>query len=219
MRSIPAVLVGTLLTPSFVYAYSVGAYYSQSYYQSTYSIQASYATTFTGDVGEDRDFVVSGVLQKGSGTFLIDHPLFPTSKLLYHSFVESPEPKNLYDGVVTLSGSGEAVVELPDYFMALNKDFRYQLKPIGQSMPDLYVKQEVTNNQFIIGGGKPNGRVSWQVTGNRHDAFIEANPIRVEVEKGPDEWVQRGEFFYVGYERAYLPTRSLVVYLRALLGQ
>jgi hypothetical protein len=30
---------------------------------------------------------VLGALSKGSGTFVIDHPLDPKNKLLYHSFV------------------------------------------------------------------------------------------------------------------------------------
>ncbi len=196
-------------------------YYQSTYYsQSTYTIQASYATTLTDTtVNALQDFVVSGIVQKGSGTFLIDHPLDPRNSLLYHSFLESPDAKNLYDGIATLDGNGEATITLPDYFEALNKDFRYQLKPIGKPMPDLFVKQEVTKNRFVIGGGVAGGRVSWQVTGIRHDAFIEANPIEVEVDKGPDEWVNRGEFFFVGYESARLPTYSLVAYLRSLLAR
>jgi hypothetical protein len=49
---------------------------------------------------------VTGALSKGSGTFKIDHPLDPTNKFLYHSFVESPDMKNIYDGVVVLDGDG-----------------------------------------------------------------------------------------------------------------
>lgn len=173
-------------------AYSQPTYYSQS----TYTIQASYVTTFTDDVTVANDFVVSGSLQKGSGSFLIDHPLDPKNKLLYHSFVESPDAKNLYDGVVALDKNGEAVIRLPDYFMALNKDFRYQLKPIGESMPNLYVKSEIANNKFTIGGGKPERRISWQVTGTRHDAYILANPIAVEVQKKDDDLSRRGEYLH-----------------------
>jgi hypothetical protein len=40
--------------------------------------------------------------------------------------------KNIYDGVVTTDGSGYAVVEMPPWFEALNRDFRYQLTPVGQ---------------------------------------------------------------------------------------
>jgi len=75
-------------------------------------------TSITGNLN------VSGALSKGSGTFKIDHPLDPTNKFLYHSFVESPDMKNIYDGVVVLNGNGEAEVMLPSYFESLNKDFR-----------------------------------------------------------------------------------------------
>ena len=84
-------------------------------------VNISGATTIGGSLS------VTGALSKGSGTFKIDHPLDPTNKFLYHSFVESPDMKNIYDGVVVLDGSGEATIELPSYFEALNKDFRYQL--------------------------------------------------------------------------------------------
>jgi len=45
---------------------------------------------------------------QGGGSFKIDHPLDPANKFLYHSFVESPDMKNVYDGVVTLDAKGEA---------------------------------------------------------------------------------------------------------------
>ncbi|PIR83822.1 hypothetical protein COU18_02445 [Candidatus Kaiserbacteria bacterium CG10_big_fil_rev_8_21_14_0_10_51_14] len=156
----------------------------------------SYAVTFTTDVTDLSDFTITGSITKGSGTFVIDHPQKPRTHLLYHSFVESPDVKNLYDGVVVLGAGGEAVVHLPNYFEALNKDFRYQLKPIGSAMPNLHIKEEIANNQFTIAGGVPGGRVSWQVTGVRHDPYILANPIIPEVEKGPDALVDRGEFLF-----------------------
>lgn len=139
---------------------------------------------------------VRGNLAKGSGTFMIDHPTKPATHLLFHSFVESPDVKNLYDGIVTLDRNGEAEVELPSYFEALNKDFRYQFFPIDEAMPNLHIKKEIENNRFTIGGGVPRGEVSWQVTGTRHDPYIVKNPIQVEVEKGPDALKDKGECLY-----------------------
>jgi hypothetical protein len=149
--------------------------------------------TLTGNVRFDQDLVVSGSLSKGSGTFVIDHPLDPRNKLLYHSFVESPDALNVYDGVATLNEEGEATVMLPDYFEALNKDYRYQFFPLNEPMPNLYIKREVAFNQFVIAGGAPHGSVSWQVSGVRHDPYILANPIIPEVEKGPEELLNKGE--------------------------
>jgi hypothetical protein len=70
----------------------------------------------------DGNVTITGTLQKAGGSFKIDHPLDPANKYLSHSFVESPDMKNVYDGVVTLDDIGEAEIELPDWFGALNKD-------------------------------------------------------------------------------------------------
>ncbi|MCE9541477.1 hypothetical protein K8R03_02860 [Candidatus Kaiserbacteria bacterium] len=145
---------------------------------------------------------ITGVLSKGAGTFVIDHPLDPKNMLLFHSFVESPDAKNMYDGIVTLDEKGEATVVLPAYFLALNQDFRYLATAIGEPMPEMYLSSEVKprflglfgSPSVAIAGGAPNGRVSWQVTGIRHDPFILANPIIPEVAKGPDEIVDKGKY-------------------------
>jgi len=126
---------------------------------------------------------VTGTLSKASGSFKIDHPLDPANKYLYHSFVESPDMMNVYNGVIVLDAHGQAWVQLPDYFEALNQDFRYQLTAIGAPGPNLYVAKEVSGNRFRIAGGKPHAKVSWQVTGIRHDAYANANRIPNVVEK------------------------------------
>ena len=135
---------------------------------------------------------VSGTLSKGGGMFHIDHPLDPENKYLNHSFVESPDMKNIYDGTTTTDANGEAVVELPDWFEALNSDFRYQLTVIG-TFAQAIVAEEVTGNRFAIKTNTPNVRVSWQVTGIRRDAFANRNRIRVEEEK-PE--VERGYYLH-----------------------
>ncbi|HMB94073.1 MAG TPA: hypothetical protein VKP65_24705, partial [Rhodothermales bacterium] len=126
---------------------------------------------------------IPGTLSKGGGSFKIDHPIDPENKLLYHSFVESPDMMNVYNGNVTLNANGEALVELPEYFEALNREFRYQLTPIGAPGPGLYIAEEISGNQFRVAGGTPGAKVSWQVTGVRKDAWAEQNRIPVEVEK------------------------------------
>jgi hypothetical protein len=129
---------------------------------------------------------VTGTLSKGGGSFKIDHPLDPQNKYLYHSFVESPDMKNIYDGTVTTDASGYATVTLPDWFEALNKDFRYQLTVIGD-FAQAIIAQEIQNNQFVIRTDKPNVKVSWQVTGIRHDKFAEKYRIPVEEYKKGDD--------------------------------
>ncbi len=98
--------------------------------------------------------------------------------------------KNVYDGNVVLDEQGQAVIEMPSWFEALNKDFRYQLTPLGGFAP-LYVAEEIQDNRFRIAGGTPGMKVSWQVTGIRHDAYAEKHRIPVEQDK-PE--AQRGTY-------------------------
>ena len=144
------------------------------------------AGKFDGNVQINGNLNVVGVLSKIAGVFRIDHPLDPVNKYLQHSFVESPDMKNVYDGVVVLDAKGEMTVELPEWFGALNQDFRYQLTCIGGFAP-VYIADEIFGNRFKISGGRSGMKVSWQVTGIRHDAWAEKNRIPVEVEKQDDE--------------------------------
>jgi hypothetical protein len=146
-----------------------------------YLADASRAAWFTGNVH------VAGTLTKAAGSFRIDHPLDPENKYLSHSFVESPDMMNVYNGNVVLDGRGEAVVVLPEWFESLNREFRYQLSALGVSQPGLYVAERVKGNRFRIGGGVPGAEVSWQVTGIRDDAYARAHRIQVEEEKPAGE--------------------------------
>ncbi|MBI3660124.1 hypothetical protein HY230_06595 [Candidatus Acetothermia bacterium] len=99
---------------------------------------------------------------------------------------------NIYNGNAVLDANGEAWVDLPEWFSALNRDFRYQLTSIGGFAP-IYIAQEIQNNRFQIAGGKPGMKVSWQVTGIRQDAYANAHRIPVEEMKPANE---RGYYLY-----------------------
>ncbi len=129
---------------------------------------------------------VAGTLSKAAGTFKIDHPADPENKILYHSFVESPDMMNIYNGNVVTDENGNARVELPGYFEALNMDFRYQLTSIGQ-FSQAIVSEEISGNTFRIQTDKPRVKVSWQVTGIRNDAYAQKFRTPVEVEKTGSE--------------------------------
>ncbi|MCM3904548.1 MAG: hypothetical protein ND866_22855 [Pyrinomonadaceae bacterium] len=144
------------------------------------------AGAFNGDVN------VSGTLTKGGGSFKIDHPLDPANKTLSHSFVESPDMMNIYNGNITTDDNGESTVLLPDYFAALNKDFRYQLTVIGQ-FAQAIVASEISDNRFQIKTDKPTVKVSWQVTGIRQDAWANKHRIPVDEQK-PDR--ERGYYIH-----------------------
>jgi hypothetical protein len=156
----------------------------------------------------DGEVNIRGPLIKPRGQFKIDHPLDPANKYLSHSFVESPDMKNVYDGVVALDDKGEAEIELPDWFSSLNKDFRYQLTAIGAPGPNLYIAEEISdgvtiysnnssssnkNSRFKVAGGTSGMKVSWQVTGIRKDPYAKAHPIQVEEDKSAEE---QGYYLY-----------------------
>lgn len=152
------------------------------------------ALTFTGPgVSINGNATVVGALTKGSGSFIIDDPADPANTILYHSFVESPQPENIYDGIATLDKNGEVTIQLPEYFDALNGDVTYQFEALNQPMPNLYLKTLEHDNQFAIAGGVPGGQISWQVIGVRHDPFVLTHPAPVEVEKGPSQPLDKGQ--------------------------
>jgi hypothetical protein len=141
---------------------------------------------YAGNVTIAGNLNVVGSLSKGSGSFKIDHPLDPANKYLYHSFVESPDMMDVYNGNIVTDKQGIATVVLPDYFEALNRDFRYQLTVIGQ-FAQAIVRKKINKNRFVIATSQPSVEVSWQVTGIRQDAYANAYRIPVEEQKSPQE--------------------------------
>jgi hypothetical protein len=128
----------------------------------------------------------------GAGSFEIDDPLDPANKYLYHTSVESPDMMDIYNGNVTTDANGEAVVSMPPYFEALNRDFRYQLTVIGQ-FAQAIVSEKIKDNHFVIKTDKPNVEVSWQVTGIRQDGYANAHRTPVEENKPAAE---QGKYLY-----------------------
>ncbi|MFI6671682.1 hypothetical protein ACIBM1_43125 [Streptomyces sp. NPDC050481] len=144
------------------------------------------------DVDSGETTIIGRLVKAGGGTFKIDHPLDPANRYLSHSFVESPGMTNLYDGTVVTDGNGEAVVVLPAYFEALNRDYRYQLTPIGE-LALAAVTNEIRDNSFTVRTDKPGVTVAWQVTGVRQDAWANANRKPPEEDKPEGE---RGRYLH-----------------------
>jgi hypothetical protein len=99
---------------------------------------------------------------------------------------------NIYNGNIVTDQNGDAVVELPAYFAALNKEFRYQLTVIG-TFAQAIIADEIKDNRFTIKTNAGNVKVSWQVTGIRQDAYANKNRIKVEEDKPARE---RGSFLH-----------------------
>jgi hypothetical protein len=161
-----------------------------------------FAAFFLGDVDVD------GNLSKAGGSFKIDHPLDPANKYLYHSFVESPDMMDIYNGNVTTDGAGNAVVIMPDWFEALNRDFRYQLTVMG-TFAQAIVATKMANHSFTVKTDKPNVEVSWQLTGVRHDAWADAHRIPVEQMKAERErgFYMHPELFGAGFDNSVAAAR------------
>jgi hypothetical protein len=224
-----------------VYGYSNTEYGVSAYSNTSYGLYARSnaglaallegRVDMTGPVNMTGPVTITGPLTKPAGSFKIDHPLDPANKYLSHSFVESPDMKNVYDGVVVLDDKGEAVIELPDWFGALNKNFRYQLTAIGAPAPNLYIAEEISSDgvttntnyyysnssdsssdnknsnnnnksRFKVAGGASGMKVSWQVTGIRKDPYANAHRISVEEDKPAKE---RG---YYTYPELYLVSQK-----------
>jgi hypothetical protein len=163
-----------------VYGHATGGATNYGVYGRATDGVVDYAGYFSGDVN------VTGTLYGGVPAFKIDHPLDPENRYLVHSCVESDEMMNIYNGNVTLDARGEASVEMPEWFEALNQDFRYQLTCIGGFAP-VYVAETIAGNRFMIAGGEPGMVVSWQVTGVRHDPLAEASRVVAEQDKPANE--------------------------------
>lgn len=139
-------------------------------------------------VGGVGVFSNGDLVASGAKAFCIDHPLDPQNKLLKHFSIESNEVLNMYRGNVILDGNGEATVELPDYFSAININFSYNLTAVG-AQANLYIKKEISDRTFEIAGGKPGQKVSWVVYADRNDPYIKQHPenVKNEIEK-TGEW-------------------------------
>ena len=163
--------IGISSTPTFYIAQSNGVTYADRFILDA-----------TGKIKIPGVLEVVGGLIKPSGSFKIDHPLEPREKYLYHSFVESPDMMNIYNGNVITDFHGYATVELPDWFEGLNREFRYQLTVIGagDTWARARVYRELEGNRFVIQTDVPQTKVSWQITGIRKDAWAEAHRIPVE---------------------------------------
>lgn len=131
-------------------------------------------------------YAIGNTGASGTKSFVIDDPRDPANKILKHFSMESNEVLNVYRGMDTFGSNGSVVVTLPDYYEAINKNASYQLTPVGAAMPNMYIEKEIAGGSFIISGGVPGKKVSWTVTAERNDPYLQQYPENrnVEVDKG-----------------------------------
>jgi hypothetical protein len=176
----------------------------------------------SGNVGVSGNVAIDGTLVAKVKAFHIDHPLDPANKYLNHFSVESNQLLDVYSGNVTTDRSGTATVMLPNYFSALNANYRYQLTVIGQ-FAQAIVFREIANNSFVIKTDKPVVKVSWQVTGVRHDAWARNRLMQVDENKPANErgYYLDPEFFGQPKEKSifWLYNGAMMRHAKALLTE
>ena len=127
---------------------------------------------------------IGGALSKGSGTFDIEHPLYPnTQKRLCHSFVEGPRCDLIYRGSKTLV-AGQAIIDI-------NKECTFRPEDAMDhgtfealcANPDVFL-QNRTGFARVIGSvtagtltitcesASSSDTISWMVVAERKDSFI-----------------------------------------------
>lgn len=138
---------------------------------------------FNGQSGNwnfNNNLIISGSISKGSGTFLIDHPLDPINKNLRHGFVEAPEYVNIYRGEVRLV-NGRAAVNIDEHFemttgtfWALNTDITVSSLQNQEGFARVRPVAKMTSGllEIVCEDDDCNDLIAWAVTGRRKDAFV-----------------------------------------------
>ena len=171
----------------------ISAYYG-SYASCPLGVKAAFidTTTFGNNLASlfnriygNENLYITGSITKGSGTFDIQHPLYPENieKRLVHSFIEGPRCDLIYRGLITLSNGTATVnidsecvsspecameqgtfVELctnPQYFLQNTNTFDRVLGSINNNI--LSINCENINSSAII---------SWMIIAERKDDHI-----------------------------------------------
>nr|WP_294860254.1 hypothetical protein [uncultured Fluviicola sp.] len=130
----------------------------------------------------DNIIALGDLTVSGTKNFRIDHPQDPENKYLNHFSIESNEVLNIYRGTVAFDQNGKAVVQLPDWFDAVNKNASYQLTPIGGYAP-IFIAEKIKDGRFVIAGGAQGMEVSWAVYAERNDPYLQQHPEARQVEE------------------------------------
>ncbi|MFP4459449.1 MAG: hypothetical protein ACLFSQ_07670 [Candidatus Zixiibacteriota bacterium] len=139
-----------------------------------------------GNVSITGNLTVSGSISKGGGSFLIDHPDDPENKTLRHNFVESPENLCVYRGEVELDESGEAKVEMPDYYKSLVDESGATVHPTPVGRPFMVGYEWEQDRLSFVLYGDPGRKVSYIIYADRDDPVIH-HIERPVVEEKPDQ--------------------------------
>ncbi|MBK8568201.1 MAG: hypothetical protein IPN76_34080 [Saprospiraceae bacterium] len=152
----------------------------------SYALLANAALPHYSGYFDGRVYIAGDFYVAGTKNFRIDHPADPQNKYLQHFCSESNVPLNMYTGNATTGSDGVADIELPEYFTLINKDFRYQLTPVGQ-FAQVIVLREIEGNHFKIKSDVPGVKVSWMVIAERNDPYMQQHPPQDVLDKPSGE--------------------------------
>jgi hypothetical protein len=131
------------------------------------------------------NLTVVGSIAKAAGSFLIDHPLAPESKNLYHSFVEGPRADLIYRGEVRLV-NGRAEINLDTdavdasaqkmttgTFVALTQNAKVYSLNNAEGFTRVRSTPIVDGKFTIIAEDETcTDEINWLVVAERHDAYM-----------------------------------------------
>jgi hypothetical protein len=140
---------------------------------------SGWALWAVGDCKVNGDLDVTGSVTAPATAAVLAHPIDPAGRRLRQESVLSSDRLVMQSGTATADHSGRATVQLPRWFEAIAGEPRYHLTPIGAFAP-LFVEATLAGGSFGIGGAQPGQAISWQVTGNRRDAWARSHALVVE---------------------------------------
>jgi Collagen triple helix repeat (20 copies) len=141
--------------------------------------QGTTAGLFNGNVTINGNLTVTGT----KSGFHIDDPRSPTTRTLTHTPVETDTMTVVYTGNVTTNSAGRATVKLPSYATTIAGDWRYQLTPIGRFGQAIVGHEVDGEGAFEVRTEHGDTKVSWAVTGVRHDPQAKHDALKVVQKK------------------------------------
>lgn len=159
-----------------------GSYGGRVYSTSILVLEAANAILMPNDVDIRGILLTDGLDVDGPKNFRISHPTKP-GYWLRHGSTESPVSGTEYTGTATIGPEGEAVVELPDYFEALNKQHGQTVQVTAVGRPFLVGADKPYDGKFTVYGDA--GReVDWVVKAEREGADF---PLEEEIPPEPTD--------------------------------
>jgi len=180
---------------------------------------AVYAQNTAGNAGYfSGDVHITGTLTGGKVSLLCDHPLDPLNKTLLHHCIESPQALVVYKGKAHMSQDGSAMVQMPEYFVALTDEDEasINLTPVGK--PFLTGAEWNSGYASFTIYGEPNREVFYTVYADRDDP-VTNELYRPSIEDKGDDHFERGKLIYpeaygypksmaIGYEKSQISQRD-----------